>query len=372
MLLHQIRSTDGTGTLSYILADEKTRNAVIIDPNIEDLDEITRILKEHRTTATHIVETHTHVDHISAANELKKLFPAQLIMHENTKNKWKVVDQGDKFGIGDILRENAKLEVDRYVHDGDTLIVDSMKFTFLHTPGHTDNHIAVLIDDNVFTGDLLLIGQAGRSDLPGGSADEQYDSLTKKILTLPNETKLWPGHDYEGNTFSYLRDEKRTNPFLQQHSKEEYKRFVADFFPPLAESIDGGKMTVQCGTKRVVANHNEPFRSVSADELESLISTQPAIFLLDVREPYELTAYGKIPDVVNIPIGELISRIYELPSDKSTPIVCICQSGNRSYEVANYLATRAGYSNVYNLEGGTSGWMFSGKHVERGAMMARR
>ncbi|MEW5797602.1 MAG: MBL fold metallo-hydrolase [Bacteroidota bacterium] len=372
MLLQQIRSTDGTGTLSYILADEKTRNAVIIDPNIEDLKEITRVVKEHRASVTHVIETHTHVDHISATNELKKLFPAQLIMHENTKNKWKVVDQGDKFGIGDILRENAKLEVDRYVKDGDTLIVDSMKFSFLHTPGHTDNHIAVLIDDNIFTGDLLLIGQAGRSDLPGGSAEEQYESLTKKILTQPDNTKIWPGHDYEENTFAYLRDEKKTNPFLQQHSKEEYKRFVSDFFPPLAESIQDGKMTVQCGTKRVVADHNEPFRSVSADELETLINTRSNLFLLDVREPFELMAYGKIPNVVNIPTGELISRISELPSDKSAPIACICQSGSRSYEVANYLATRAGYTNVYNLEGGTSGWMFSGKNVERGAMKVRR
>jgi glyoxylase-like metal-dependent hydrolase (beta-lactamase superfamily II)/rhodanese-related sulfurtransferase len=372
MILHQIRSADGTGTLSYFLADEKSRNAVIIDPNIKDLDTIIRLVKEQRATVTHVVETHTHVDHVSATNELKKLFQLQLIMHENTKNKWKVVDQGDKFGIGDILRENAKLEVDRYVNDGDTLTVDSMAFTFLHTPGHTDNHLSVVIGDNVFTGDLLLIGQAGRSDLPGGSADEQYDSLTKKILTLPDNTKIWPGHDYEENTFAYLRDEKKTNPFLQQHSKDEYKRFVADFFPPLAESVEGGAMTVQCGTKRVVAHHHEPFRTITADELESMTKKGSGLFLLDVREPYELMAYGKIPNVVNIPTGEVVARIGDLPNDKSAAIVCICQSGSRSYEVANYLATRAGYTNIYNLEGGTSGWVFSGKTIDRGAMKVTR
>jgi glyoxylase-like metal-dependent hydrolase (beta-lactamase superfamily II)/rhodanese-related sulfurtransferase len=372
MILHQIRSTDGTGTLSYFIADEKSRAAVIIDPNIKDLDEIIRVVKDHRATVTHAIETHTHVDHISATNELKKLFPLQLIMHENTKNKWKVVDQGDKFGIGDILRENATLEVDRYVNDGDTLTVDSMACTFLHTPGHTDNHLSVLIGDNVFTGDLLLIGQAGRSDLPGGSADEQYDSLTQKIMTLPDNTKIWPGHDYEENTFAYLRDERKTNPFLRQRSKEEYLKFVADFFPPLAESVEGGSVTVQCGTKRVVAHHNEPFRSVTADELESMITSQPDLFLLDVREPFELTAYGKIPNVVNIPTGEVVARVGDLPKEKSAAIVCICQSGSRSYEVANYLATRAGYTNVYNLEGGTSGWMFGGKAVQRSATKVSR
>lgn len=372
MILHQIRSSDGTGTLSYFLADEQTRKGVIIDPNINDLDEIVRTVKEQRAAVTHIIETHTHVDHISATTELKKLYPAQLIMHENTKNKWKVLDEGDKFGIGDILRENAKLEIDRFVNDGDTLVVDSMKFTFLHTPGHTDNHLSVLVNGNVFTGDLLLIGQAGRSDLPGGSAGEQFDSLTKKILTLPDGTKIWPGHDYEDNTFALLRDEKKSNPFLQQATKDEYIKFVADFFPPLAESADGGAMTVQCGTKRVVVNHNEPFRSVTADELESMIQTEPDIFLLDVREPFELTAFGSIPNVVNIPTGEVLSRITDLPQQKDFTIVCICQSGSRSYEVANYLSTRAGYTKIFNLEEGTSGWVYSGKKTDRGAMKVTR
>lgn len=370
MLLHQLRSTDGTGTLSYICIDETTRNAVVIDPNKEDLATLTLFVKEQRAVPTHIVETHTHVDHVSAANELKKIYPALLIMHENTKNKWKVIDEGEKFGIGDTLRENATLGVDRYVNDGETLTVGAMTLTFLHTPGHTDNHIAVLAGDNLFTGDLLLIGQAGRSDLPGGSPDEQYESLTKKILTLPDNTKIWPGHDYEENTFSYLRDEKKTNPFLQQRSLEEYKRFVADFFPPLAESIAGGNMTIQCGVKRIMTSRKEPFRSISPDEMESLIASTPNLYLLDVREPFELTAFGKIRGVLNIPIRQLTSRMNELPQERSVPIVCICQSGSRSYEVAHFLATRAGYTSVYNLEEGTSGWVQEGKPVERHATMA--
>ncbi len=370
MLLHQLRSNDGTGTLSYICIDERTHNALIIDPNKEDLKAITLFLKEQRAVLSLIIETHTHVDHISAANELKSIYPAQLIMHENTKNKWKVIDEGEKFGIGETLRENAKLEVDRYVNDGDIREVGTMKFRFLHTPGHTDNHIAVLIDDNIFTGDLLLIGQAGRSDLPGGSPDEQYESLTNKILTLPDNTKIWPGHDYEENTFSYLRDEKKTNPFLQHHSKEEYKRFVADFFPPLAESIAGGMMTIQCGVQRVAHRNSEPFRSISSDELEAMIASTEGLFLLDVREPFELMAFGKIHGIVNISTRQLTSRLNELPQDKSVPIVCICQSGSRSYEVAHFLATRAGFKRVYNLEDGTSGWAHDGKYVERHSVNA--
>jgi glyoxylase-like metal-dependent hydrolase (beta-lactamase superfamily II)/rhodanese-related sulfurtransferase len=364
-MVHQIRSQDGTGTLSYLLVDEQTRNAVIIDPNVEDLDSIVLLIKDQRTTLKYIIETHTHVDHVSAAGELKKLFPAKLIMHENTKNKWKVVDEGEKFGVAETLRANAAIDVDRHVNDGDTLSVGSTTCSFLYTPGHTDNHISVLLDDNVFTGDLLLIGQAGRSDLPGGNTDDQYESLTQKILTLPEHTKIWPGHDYEENTFSFLRDEKLSNPFLQQPTREAYKKFVSDFFPPLAEAIAGGKMTIQCGVQRVVSNSSEPFKSLSTDELETMINTMQDLFLLDVREPVELMAFGKIPGVVNIPTGQLFARLDELPQEKSIPIVCICQSGSRSYEVAHYLATRAGYRNVYNLEAGTYGWRRDGKPVER-------
>jgi len=367
-VIHQIRSTDGTGTLSYLLVDEQSRHALIIDPNKEDLDAIVKLVKEQRATLRYIIETHTHVDHVSAAHELKNLFGAQLLMHENTKNKWKIVSEGERFGIAETLRANAAMEVDRYVNDGETLSIGGITCTFLYTPGHTDNHISVLYEDNVFTGDLLLIGQAGRSDLPGGNVEDHYDSLTKKILSLPESTKIWPGHDYEGNTFSYLRDEKRTNPFLQQPTKEAYAKFVSEFFPPLAESIAGGKMTIQCGVQRVISNSREPFKSITPDELETLMKTTPNLVLLDVREPFELMAFGKIPGVVNIPTEQLLSRMNELPQDTSTPIVCICQSGSRSYEVAHYLATRAGYRTVYNLDEGTFGWVQSGKKVERGSV----
>src|SRR4030042_4397596 len=103
MIFKQIRSTDGTGTLSYLVADDQTKHAVLIDPNREDLQYIGSLLSEQGLHLTYIIDTHTHADHISAAGELKKAYAAQVLMHEHTKNKWKIVDQGDKFGIGGIL-----------------------------------------------------------------------------------------------------------------------------------------------------------------------------------------------------------------------------------------------------------------------------
>ena len=363
MLFKQVRSTDGTGTLSYFLADENTKEAVLIDPNFEDIQKLLFLEDEMGIKTKYIIDTHTHADHISAADELKKITGAEVIMHENTKDKWKIVDEGDKFGIGDILRENAKVEIDKYVADGDTLLVGSLKLKFLHTPGHTDNHLSILCEDKLFTGDLLLIGQAGRSDLPGGNSFEQYDSLFTKIVNLPDETKIYPGHDYENNEHSLLKDEKRNNPFLEVRTKDEYVLFVKEFFPPVADLEDDGKVTLQCGTKRV-STSSEKFETITALQLKEMIEKNPDLYLLDVREPFELMAFGAIPGVNNLPTSQIYNRTNELPEDKNNPLVVICQSGNRSSEVAHFLYAHD-YSNVYNLNGGTSGWVMNGFEVQR-------
>ncbi len=363
MIFKQIRSTDGTGTLSYLVADGKANLAAILDPNLEDVETVAGFAGQRGVCITQVIDTHTHADHVSGAGELKKLFGAEYIMHENTRDKWKIVDEGDEFGIGDTIRANAQLEVDRYVNDGDVIAIGSLKLDVLFTPGHTDNHIALLLEDNLFTGDLLLIGQAGRSDLPGGNPGEQYDSLFKKILPLPDMTKIYPGHDYAERSFSYLRDEKISNPFLERRTKQEYVAFVGDFFPPLAESVEGRKMTLQCGTTRV-ATSDTPFRNITPQELAAIIRENRALFLLDVREPFELVTYGAIPGVKNIPVGQIAQKLNELPGDKSVPIVAICQRGNRSREVA-HLLYRQGFKNVLNLVDGTGGWVKSGNPVTR-------
>jgi glyoxylase-like metal-dependent hydrolase (beta-lactamase superfamily II)/rhodanese-related sulfurtransferase len=363
MIFRQIRSTDGTGTLSYLVGDETTGQAAIIDPNRDDTARILALAKELRLRITDVIDTHTHADHVSAASELKAQTGARLIMHEATVDKWKVLDQGDKFGIGDILRANAAHEVDRYVSHGDTIEVGSLSFAVLHTPGHTDNHLSLLLGDMLFTGDLLLIGQAGRSDLPGGNTEDQYESLTRHILPLPDRTRIYPGHDYEGNEYALLGNERQSNPFLQPRTKDEYLAFVADFFPPLAEASGDGPVILQCGAHRV-STSAEGFRSLNAAELAEMIRQNPSIMLLDVREPFELVAFGAVPGVVNIPSGEITARGAELPPSKEHEIAVICQSGNRSFEVAHYLVQQ-GYSRVYNLEGGTFGWMMNGNEVVR-------
>jgi glyoxylase-like metal-dependent hydrolase (beta-lactamase superfamily II)/rhodanese-related sulfurtransferase len=360
MAIEQIRSTDGTGTLSYLISDESTKLAAIIDPNIEDLKLIQQKLRNNGLKLQYVIDTHTHVDHVSASKELQKLEGATVVMHEFTKDKWKVVEQGDKFGIGDTLRANAAVEIDRYVNEGDTLDLGETTLGVIHTPGHTDNHIAIYFQGNLFTGDLLLVGQAGRSDLPGGNAEQQYDSLYNKVLQFNDDTKIYPGHDYENNVYVLLGQERKTNEFLLQKSKEEFVAFVKDFFPPIADAVDGGKVVLQCGAARV-STGTEKFKNISASELIELQKNDPELYLLDVREPHELTAVGRLESVdANIPVGQLALRLSELP--KTRHIVAICQGGGRSSEAAHILSSN-GFGTVYNLSGGTGGWIKQGLPV---------
>lgn len=364
MLVRQIRSDDGTGTLSYLLIDEKDRVGCIVDPNIEDVVRIESMLGEQNVRLTHIVDTHTHADHITGAGILREKTGAQTFMHINTKNKWKVVDQGDAFGIGGTLRANVAIPIDRFVEDGDIVSVGSETFSVLFTPGHTDNHITLFTAGNLLTGDLLLIGQAGRSDLPGGSPEQQYDSLFNKILLFSDETKIHPGHDYQNREFAFLGEERKSNPFLQQRTKAQFVEFVKDFFPPFAETVtSGGKMTLQCGVQRVM-QPGENIKGIAPERLHELLMTGVRPFLLDVREPMELIMGGAIEGVHNISINTLKDHLRELPAEKNTQIVCVCQSGGRSLEAA-HLLQQHGYMNVLNLRGGTSGWIGAGLPVTR-------
>jgi glyoxylase-like metal-dependent hydrolase (beta-lactamase superfamily II)/rhodanese-related sulfurtransferase len=362
MTIKQIRSTDGTGTLTYFIIDDETKRAALIDPNFEDTDMLAELVDVLAIRLMAIIDTHTHADHVSGAQALKQLTGAPVLMHELSKEKYKFVDLGDKFGIGDILRANVKVHVDRFLQDGDEIHLGSLAIKVIHTPGHTNDHIALLADGHLFTGDVLLIGQAGRSDLPSGNTDEQYDTFFTKILALPETTIIHPGHDYEGHESSTLGAEKQTNPFLQSRSLEEYREFVHEFFPPMADA-DGEKVVLQCGAKRVESDH-EGYLNIKASDLKRMIETEPNMVLIDVREPNELRGLGAIDGVVNIPMDQIMYRKANLDEYRGRKIVMICQTGGRSMEAAHTLVSR-GYKNIYNLSGGTLAWMLAGNPVTR-------
>jgi glyoxylase-like metal-dependent hydrolase (beta-lactamase superfamily II)/rhodanese-related sulfurtransferase len=338
----------------------------VIDPNRSDIEQILKLLDTLGLQLATIIDTHTHADHYSGAQILKDRTGAMLVMHKNAGEKWQFVHLGDAFGIGDILRANVAVTIDRFLEDGDTIGVGDLHLKVIFTPGHTNDHIALLVDGHLFTGDVLLIGQAGRSDLPSGNVEEQYATFVGKLLPLPDTTVIHPGHDYTGREFSTLEAEKRTNPFLAPRSKAEYVAFVREFFPPLADR-KGGEVVLQCGTQRII-DKEEAIVQIAPAELEHMIASESPV-LIDVREPYELASFGAIPGVVNVPVGLLLRKRFDLSALRGRKVVVVCQTGGRSLEAAHYLVAQ-GVKDVYNLVDGTLGWLRAGKKLHQAAQEA--
>ncbi len=191
---------DISSTYTYIIASDRGREALIIDPVLEKTDEYLNILKKLDLKLVKVIDTHIHADHITGLNELGKRTNCTKIMGEQSKSE--VVDLK--------VKEDDKIEIDK------------IELKTIYTPGHTDCSYSFLMNDRVFTGDTLLINGTGRTDFQNGSAKIQYDSLFNKLLKLPEKTIVYPAHDYNGKKFSTIGDEKNNNPRLQVDSVDQY------------------------------------------------------------------------------------------------------------------------------------------------------
>jgi len=189
-----------SSTYTYIIASDKGREALIIDPVIEKTEEYLKILKELNLKLVKVIDTHIHADHVSGLNELSKRTKCVKIMGEQSKSE----------------------VIDIRVNEDDKIKIDQVELKTIYTPGHTDCSYSFLMNDRVFTGDTLLINGTGRTDFQGGSAKIQYDSLFNKLLKLPEKTMVYPAHDYCGKKFSTIENEKNNNPRLQVNSVDEY------------------------------------------------------------------------------------------------------------------------------------------------------
>jgi glyoxylase-like metal-dependent hydrolase (beta-lactamase superfamily II) len=205
-----------SSTYTYILADNTWRDAVVIDAVAEGSAEVLQILRNEGLHLTHILETHLHADHISAAHKLREQTDAQVVLS--------VRAQADCADIA--------------VDDGDFLVLGDDVIRVLATPGHTPESLSFRWHDRVFTGDALLIGGCGRTDFQGGDAGTLYDSITTKLFTLPDETLVYPGHDYHDRRVSCIGEEKHNNPRLANKSREEFIAIMAALNLPLPKLID--------------------------------------------------------------------------------------------------------------------------------------
>jgi sulfur dioxygenase len=205
-----------SSTLTYLIADDETKEAVIIDPVNEHIDDYVALVKQHGLNLNYALETHVHADHITASGKLKQRL-------------------GLKTGVSEQCgAESADLQL----NDGDVITFGKQAIHVVATPGHTAGSLSFIWQDKIFTGDALLINGCGRTDFQSGDASTLYQSITESIFSLPNETLVYPGHDYQGRRVSSVMQEKLINPRLANKSHEEFIAIMDALNLPKPRLID--------------------------------------------------------------------------------------------------------------------------------------
>jgi len=199
MIFKQVFDTK-TSTYTYLIASAKGREAVIIDPVLENVDDYIGLLKEFDLKLVKVIDTHIHADHVTGASKLKQATNCTTIMGEHTPAD----------------------TVEIKVKNDEIIDIDNLKIRSMYTPGHTSDSYSFLLDNFLFTGDTLLINGTGRTDFQNGSSKDAYNSLFNNLLKLPEETLVYPGHDYNGKCSSTIGNEKKFNPRLQVKNVDEY------------------------------------------------------------------------------------------------------------------------------------------------------
>lgn len=333
---------------TYLVACERTRRAALVDPVKTQAERYLAFLAYNELKLDAIIDTHTHADHPTGAFLLKDLTDARLIMH----------------------RRAPVPVVTEHVEDGDTIEVGDLRLDVFYTPGHTPDSMSLYTGDRVFTGDVLLIGGTGRADFAGGDAGQQYDAITRKLFTLPDETLVYPAHDYRGNTSSTIGQEKRQNPRIAGRSRDEYVALMASLEFPLPEKIQEVLQPNQSAidddkTKFPDLTQLNRVRQLSADEVSVRLASPHPPFVLDVREPPEYSGeLGHIQGSRLVPLRELADRVTELQAHKAGPTIVVCRSGVRSTTAAAILEGM-GFDQVFNLQGGMVDWNDRRLPVER-------
>jgi len=349
MLLRQLFDPRSS-TYTYLLADEGTRDAVLIDPVFEQLGRDVALIRELGLTLRYTIDTHVHADHVTAAWLCKQELGSQIV----------------------VSAQAGAEGVDVPVHHGDVLRFGACALEARATPGHTDGCTSYVTADHraVFTGDALLIRAAGRTDFQHGDARTLYRSVHGQLFTLPADCTIYPGHDYQGRTVTSVAEEREHNPRLGgERSEDDFVGTMDNLglaHPKLlAVALPAN---LRCGRPEhplpEVARWAPVMRSyagVPQLEPEWLDEHRDAALVLDVREPHEFNGeLGHIRDARLIPMGDLRAQLDALPRDR--PIVVVCRSGGRSAQ-ASLILEGAGFPEVANLAGGMIRWRSLGLPV---------
>lgn len=336
-----------SGTYSYLLASRAGGEALILDPVLEKADRYCQLLRELDLRLVKAVDTHLHADHVTGLGELRDRTQCITIMGEQSK--------------ADV--------VSMRVSDGDRVTIEGLCLDVMYTPGHTDDSYSYLMGDRVFTGDTLLIRGTGRTDFQNGSSRAQYDSIFNRLLKLPEETLVYPAHDYKGDTVSTIGEEKRYNPRLQVRNVDEYIELMANLKLPNPKMMD-----VAVPANMHVGLHQEELARqglalTARDAINSL--GRPDILLVDLREASERAKHGTISGALHAPypgIAESLrpgGMLREVAAATGRRVVFFCAFGERS-AMAVAAAKNAGLANTAHIEGGIDAWKKVGGPVVMG------
>ena len=326
-----------SGTYTYLLASRRGGDALIIDPVIEKVDRYIQLVDELDLKLVKAVDTHLHADHITGLGALR-----------------------DRTQCITVMGEMSKVDVvSMRLAEGDKLTIEGIALDVLYTPGHTDDSYSFMTGDRVFTGDTLLIRGTGRTDFQNGDPRAQYDSIFNKLLKLPDDTLVYPAHDYKGETVSTIGEEKAFNPRLKVKSLDEYVALMRGLNLPNPKMMD---VAVPANMRVGYAQEAIAQRgwAVSATDAVKLIG-RPDVVLVDLREKSEREKHGMISGSLHAPYSDLQANVrpggmlHELASATGKRILFYCAFGERS-AMAVQAAQDCGITSACHIHGGIAAW----------------
>ncbi len=324
-----------SGTYSYVIASRPGAEALIIDPVLEKVDRYIQLLNELDLRLVKAVDTHLHADHITGLGALRDRTRCITVMGEQTK--------------ADV--------VSMRVSDGEKLEIEGVGLDVVYTPGHTDDSYSFVLPDRVFTGDTLLIRGTGRTDFQNGDPKAQYDSIFNRLLKLPDQTLVYPAHDYKGETVSTIGEERRYNPRLQVKSIDEYVKLMNGLNLPNPKLMD---VVIPANMRVGLAQEEIAKRGWALTPQEAIAAMgRPDVALIDLREARERERHGQIPGAVHAPYPMLQDNLgrggvlHELAASKQ--LVFFCAFGERS-AMAVQAAQDKGLTSTRHVHGGMAAW----------------
>jgi sulfur dioxygenase len=333
-----------SSTFTYILAKSRDAEAFIIDPVLENVEEYLKFLGENKLRLAKAMDTHIHADHVTGMGKLRELTRCMNLIGEQA----------------------VTVMVSRRIKDGEMIQIDGVELKAIYTPGHTNDSYCFYMEGFIFTGDTLFIRGNGRTDFQHGSSEELFESLEKKIFTLPPDTIVYPAHDYKGENISTVGKERKENPRYANKTKEEFIEIMDNLNLPNPKLMD------------VAVPANQKFgegvnEGLSSEQILSIKMSQDLLeqaLFIDLRESQEISETGKIKGSIHLPYQKLeevlddSKHVLTQALASGQKIVLYCAYGERSALGLRTLIDN-NCKNIYHMAEGIHAWIKEGGETDK-------